>query len=287
MLEAYAGLAEVAEAFAQVGDALGEDLAENIAHGDNLNSTVHTQPVMLAAGVGVWRAWRACGGPLPAAAAGHSVGEYAALVAAGALSLSDAATIVAERARAMQEAVPTGEGAMLAVLGLEADEVDKCCQETGDVWVANLNAPGQTVISGRADAVTDAARRCALRGAKRSVLLPVSVPSHCPLMQPARDRLAAKLAGIKFAAPNFRIVHNAGACTAEDSSAIPALLAQQLCAQVDWTTCAKKMAATADIVVECGPGKVLYNLNRRIIGRSRCAALDSAAAVRRLAAEFS
>ena len=283
MLAPYADLPEVVGAMDEAGAAVGADLSAIAASGQGLDETIHTQPAMVAAGVGIWRAWRKRGGPEPIIVAGHSIGEYAALVAAGCLNLAEAAKLACARAAAMQDAVPAGAGAMMAILGLASPTIAACCQQAGDVWLANLNAPMQTVISGRSPAVAAAATLCRERGAKRCLGLPVSVPSHCPLMAPAADRLTTILAGQDFAPPATAIIHNAGGPPAGNAAAIKDALSRQLCAQVDWINIVGTIAKQVDLIIECGPGQVLYNLNRKIVESKKCAKLDRAAAVIELA----
>lgn len=213
MMNAYGDLPVIRQTFAEASDALGEDLWQMVSDGpaERLSLTVNTQPLMLTAGVAVFRAWREAGGPLPDVVAGHSLGEYSALVAAEALNFADAVPLVRLRAQAMQEAVPAGQGAMAALMGLDLEAAKEACAEAaqGDVVeAANLNAPGQIVIAGSAAAVQRAADLAKAKGAKRAVLLPVSAPFHCALMKPAAERLQARLAEIPVHPPKIAVLNN-------------------------------------------------------------------------------
>jgi [acyl-carrier-protein] S-malonyltransferase len=260
-----------ASALAEADDALGFGLAALVRAGpaELLNRTDHTQPAMLAAGVAVWRAWQARGGPLPAAMAGHSLGEYTALVCAGALGYADALHIVRLRGEWMQQAVPAGEGAMAAVLGLDDDAVRAACREAesagGVVEAVNFNAPGQVVIAGDAAAVARAIELTRAAGAKRAMTLPVSVPSHCRLMNSVGERLAAALADVALSAPAIPVYHNVDAKPREAPAGIREALADQVRRPVRWVDCVLAMrAAGVQTLVEAGPGRVLCGLARRI-----------------------
>jgi [acyl-carrier-protein] S-malonyltransferase len=260
-----------AAAFAEADEALGYALADLVRDGpaEQLNRTEHTQPAMLAAGVAVWRAWQARGGPRPAAMAGHSLGEYTALVCAGALDYAAALRIVRLRGEWMQQAVPTGEGAMAAILGLDDDAVRAACaaaeSEGGVVEAVNFNAPGQVVIAGDAAAVARAIEQAKAAGAKRAMALPVSVPSHCRLMNPVGERLAAALAEVALRPPEIPVYHNVDALPRQDVAAIRAALADQVRRPVRWVECVLGMrAAGVHTLVEAGPGRVLCGLARRI-----------------------
>lgn len=268
--------------FDEASAALGQDLWALVAEGpgDALNQTVNTQPVMLAAGVAAYRLWQARGGPAPALVAGHSLGEYTALVCAGALGFADAVRLVRLRAEAMQSAVPEGAGAMAAVLGLDDDQVRVVCTEAaqGEVLEAvNFNSPGQVVIAGNKAAVD---RGCALakaKGAKRALPLPVSVPSHCALMKPAAEKLLAALNGIEVKAPVVPVLHNADVAGHADPMAIRDALARQLYSPVRWVETVQAMAAQGvELIAECGPGKVLAGLNKRIVEVPTLAITDAA-----------
>lgn len=260
----------VRETFAEASAALGFDLAALVAAGpeERLNETAVTQPAMLAAGVATWRVWRAQGGPEPAIMAGHSLGEYSALVAAEALDFADAVRLVADRARFMQEAVPIGQGAMAAILGLDDEAVRAVCEQAAQgqvVSAVNFNSPGQVVIAGEAAAVARAIEAARAAGAKRAMTLPVSVPSHCALMHPAAERLAARLAGTQVEAPRIPVLHNVNVQTETSADGVRAALARQVEAPVRWVESVSRMAASgARIAIECGPGKVLAGLNKRI-----------------------
>jgi [acyl-carrier-protein] S-malonyltransferase len=259
---------QIAEHFARAAKAIDQPLWEIAQNGpeQRLNSTEITQPALLVASVGLWSAWQASGGPLPQVIAGHSLGEYSALVCAGALSLEDGVRLVHERGKLMQQAVPNGEGAMAAILGLDDDQVRACCEAaSGVVAPANFNAPGQVVIAGAAAAVDDAAQRCKDAGARRAVLLPVSGPFHCELMEPAQQAFAAVLDQVELVMPRIPVIHNVDAEIAEDLVALKAKLMAQISQPVLWTRCTQAMIDQGvDRLVECGPGKVLSGLVKRI-----------------------
>ncbi len=261
---------EVEATFKQASDALGYDLWDVVQNGpaEKLNQTDVTQPAMLSAGVAVWRIWQAKGGAQPVMMAGHSLGEYTALVCAGALDFSDAVKLVAERGRLMQEAVPAGEGAMAAILGLDDDAVIQVCEDAaeGEVLSAvNFNSPGQVVIAGQKTAVERALGVAKEKGAKRALLLPVSVPSHCALMKPAAQKLEQILADIELREPVIPVLNNVDVQAQSDAAEIRAALVKQLHSPVRWVETIRKMAADGvDSLIECGPGKVLAGLNKRI-----------------------
>ncbi|MFP5397365.1 MAG: ACP S-malonyltransferase [Gammaproteobacteria bacterium] len=272
MLDAFGDHPAVRRTLAEASDALGEDVGALIHAGpkEQLDLTTNTQPVMLTAGVACWRALQAETGLTPAAVAGHSLGEYAALVAAGALSLADALPLVRFRAQAMQEAVPAGAGAMAAILGLDADAVDAGCAEaaaaTGEVVAAaNFNDPKQTVIAGTKAAVDRACELLKARGAKRALPLAVSAPFHCPLMRPAAERLRERLAGVALAAPTIAVLNNVDVASPVDPAAIADALYRQAYQPVRWVELVRALRARGVThVVECGPGKVLAGLTKRI-----------------------
>jgi [acyl-carrier-protein] S-malonyltransferase len=270
MMAGWGARTEIRATFAEASEALGEDLWALVADGppDLLNRTVNTQPAMLAAGVAAWRAWRGAGGAAPVLLAGHSLGEYAALVAAGALDFADAVRLVRFRAEAMQAAVPEGVGAMAAILGLDDDVVRAVCGEAaaGEVVEAvNFNSPGQVVIAGNEAAVGRAMALAKEKGARRALPLPVSVPSHSSLMRPAADRLRTHLQGIQFKAPAIRVLHNTDVQSHAEPDAIRDALAKQLHTPVRWVETVRALkAGGVGRVIECGPGKVLAGLNKRI-----------------------
>ncbi len=270
-------LGELAEAFpdvqatfAQAAEALGYDLWDIVQNGpqEKLNSTDITQPAMLASGVAVWRVWQARDGATPDIMAGHSLGEYTALVCAGSLDFADAVKLVAERGRLMQAAVPAGTGAMAAVLGLEDDAVREACVQAaeGEVLDAvNYNSPGQVVVAGNRSAVERLVDVAKEKGAKRAIILPVSVPSHCALMVPAAEKLADVLQGIGIKAPAIPVINNVDVTIVSDADAIRDALVRQLHNPVRWVeTIAAMRQQGVDRLIECGPGKVLAGLNKRI-----------------------
>ena len=265
--------AEVCETFGEASDALGYDLWNLVQEGpeDRLNSTEQTQPAMLAAGVAVWRCWVARGGPLPGVAAGHSLGEYSALVAFGAFDFPDAVRAVAARGRFMQEAVPEGEGGIAAIIGLDDDAVVELCaaireeSAPGHVSAVNFNAPGQVAVAGTSRAIDRAVESARRIGARRAIRLPMSVPVHCPLMAPAAGRLETMLAGIGIEPPSVPILHNADNKTHSDGESIRGALTAQLASPVRWRHSVVAMRGRgATIMVEFGPGRVLTGLARRI-----------------------
>lgn len=274
MLDAWGSHPAVVQALQEASDALGEDLGALIHNGpkETLALTANTQPVMLVAGVAAWRVWQAEGGPLPMAVAGHSLGEYSALVAAGVLTLSQAAPLVRLRGAAMQEAVPVGAGAMAAVLGLDAASVKAvCAQVTAQlggaevVEAVNFNDPGQTVIAGSKAAVDAASLAVKEAGAKRALPLPVSAPFHSSLMKPAAEKLKLALAGLQLAAPQIPVLNNIDVAMPTDADAIRDALYRQAFGPVRWVECVQRLRALgATHLVECGPGKVLTGMTKRI-----------------------
>jgi len=260
----------VRDTFSEASDGAGADLWTLSQDGpeDMLNRTEYTQPALLAAGVAVWRVWQAEGGAMPARLAGHSLGEYSALVAAGALSLHDAAHLVRIRGQLMQEAAPAGTGAMAAVLGAEDALVLEVCEAAsgaGIVVPANFNSPGQIVIGGHAAAVDHALAMLAARGVRKAVKLAVSVPSHTPLMRNAADRLADTMHGLSWSLPSLPVVQNVDARVHADLDGIRDALVRQLYLPVQWTACVEALAAAGTTRIgECGPGKVLAGLVKRI-----------------------
>lgn len=276
MLDAWGDHPAVTHTLAEASQALGEDIAKLIAQGpkEALALTTNTQPVMLVAGVAAWRAWLAEGGAMPAAVAGHSLGEYTALVAAGSLTLAQAAPLVRFRAQAMQEAVPVGTGAMAAILGMAADQVIEGCRQAQATFGAgslevveavNFNDAGQTVIAGSKAAVEKACEMLKAAGAKRALPLPVSAPFHSSLMKPAADRLRERLADTVIAAPQIPVINNIDVAAATDADTIRDALYRQAFGPVRWVECVRAIQARGmATLVECGPGKVLAGMTKRI-----------------------
>ena len=285
MMAAYGDDAVIRNTFSEASEALGEDLWKMVEEGpaERLALTVNTQPLMLTAGVAVYRAWLAAGGPAPSVVAGHSLGEYSALVAAGALSFADAVPLVRFRAQAMQEAVPAGEGAMAALLGLDPAIINEVCAEAAQgqvVSAANLNAPGQIVIAGATAAVERAMALAKERGAKRAVPLPVSAPFHCAMMRPAAERLAERLQSVKIAAPTAAVVNNVDVAVETDPERIRDALIRQAYSPVRWIETIEAIAARGvSHIFECGPGKVLAGMSKRSAGDVPCASIHDAASL--------
>jgi len=283
MLRGYEGLPGVAEVRAEAAEVLGGEFIRMLDAGpaEALNQTINTQPAMLAADCAAYRAWRGLGGPQPVVVAGHSLGEYAALVAAGVLAFRDCLPLVRSRAVFMQEAVPPGEGAMAAILGLDDDGVRQACAEAlGRVQAVNFNAPGQVVIAGEARAVERATQLCKSRGAKRAMPLPVSAPFHTSLMQPAGERLKEFLAAISFSRPKIDLVNNVDVKIETEPQAIKDALARQAASPVRWVETIRKMRSLGVThIIECGPGKVLTGLNRRIEDSLQCIAVSDKASL--------
>ena len=281
MLSGFAGNTAVSETVERAGEALGEDLAKMIAEGpaERLNLTVNTQPVMLAASVAFYGALRAAGAPEPCCMAGHSLGEYSALTAAGALSLEDAVPLVRFRARAMQEAVPVGAGGMAAIIGLPDGAVAEACREAsakGTVEPANFNSPGQIVIAGLKAGLEEACRLCKEKGAKRAIPLAVSAPFHSSLLAPARDRLESKLAEVPVAIPRYDVIANVDARSHGSPDEIRSALARQACSPVQWVRTMNEMKARGVThMIECGPGRVLTGLARRCVPGIPCYPVNS------------
>lgn len=270
MMKGYASLDIVRDTFVEASDILNQDIWQLVTDGssEELNLTVNTQPIMLTAGIAVYRAWQQMGGTMPVIMAGHSLGEYTALVAAGAISFADALPLVRFRAEAMQQAVPEGLGGMAAILGLNDDDVSAACAEAaqGEVLEAvNFNSPGQVVIAGHKSAVERGIEIAKAKGAKRALPLPVSVPSHCALMKPAAEALANHLQRVVVVAPCMPVLHNADVSSYQDAAQIRDALARQLHSPVRWVETVQEFARQGVThVVECGPGKVLTGLNKRI-----------------------
>jgi len=282
MMKGFDALPIVRQTFDEASQTLGDDLWRLVSEGpqEDLDLTVNTQPVMLTAGVAVWRAWREAGGAQPMLMAGHSLGEYTALVAAGALAFRDAVPLVRFRAQAMQDAVPPGAGAMAAILGADDATVAAACRKAAEGHVVepvNFNAPGQLVIAGERAAVERAMQAAKELGARRAVMLPVSAPFHSSLLKPAADKLARKLADVAFSAPSPPVLHNVDVAEHSSAQAIRDALALQAASPVRWTQTIQAFAARGVThVVECGPGKVLANLVKRIDDRLEGFALTSA-----------
>lgn len=266
--------------FEEASEALGYDLWHVVQEGpaEALNATACTQPALLASSVATWRVWQELEGPRPGAMAGHSLGEYSAMVCAGVMTFAEGIKLVRLRGEAMQEAVPAGEGAMAAVLGLENAAVEAACREAagaGVVAAVNYNAPGQVVIAGAKAAVDRAIALCQEAGAKRALPLPVSVPSHCELMRPAAERLAAAMERIELRPPRYTVVQNVDARAHGDIDTLRTRLVEQLYRPVRWTECVEAMAGEgAELFVECGPGKVLTGLGKRIVRGSKGVAIN-------------
>jgi [acyl-carrier-protein] S-malonyltransferase len=273
MMEGFAGNPVVAQTLAEASDALQFDLGKLIAEGpkEELDLTTNTQPVMLTAAVAAYRAWIAAGGPVPAVVAGHSLGEYSALVAAGVISFKDAVPLVRFRAQAMQEAVPVGQGTMAVMLGLSDEDVRAACAEAAAavpgqvVEAVNYNAPAQVVVAGHAAAVDKACEIAKAKGAKRAMRLPVSAPFHSSLLKPASDRLRDYMASIHFNAPQIPLINNVDVAVLTDPASIKDALVRQAASPVRWVETMQKVAADGITnVIECGPGKVLMGLAKRI-----------------------
>ncbi len=271
--------------FSEASSVLGYDLWQLVQQGpaEELNKTWQTQPALLAASVAIFRVWQQQGGKMPAIMAGHSLGEYSALVCAGVLDFQAAIRLVELRGKLMQEAVPEGTGAMSAIIGLDNAAIAKACEESAQGQVVspvNFNSPGQVVIAGNKEAVERAGAACKAAGAKRALPLPVSVPSHCALMKPAADKLAVALQEITFNAPQVPVVNNVDVHTETDPEAIRSALVRQLYSPVRWTESVEFMAAQGvTLLLEVGPGKVLTGLTKRIVDTLTAAAVNDAASL--------
>lgn len=284
MMSGFDGIAIVKQTFVEASDALGVDFWSMVTEeNDLLNQTQHTQPLMLAAGVATWRVYQIMKGVMPEFMAGHSLGEYTALVAADAISYADALPLVKFRAEAMQSAVPVGVGAMAAILGLDDNTINEVCVASakGEVLApVNLNSPGQVVIAGNKAAVERAMMLAKEKGAKRTVQLPVSVPSHCALMKPAADQLAEYLKSVTVNTPKTTVIHNADVVSYRDPDKIKDALVRQLYSPVRWVETVQMISKLqANKAAECGPGKVLAGLTKRIVDNLPCTALTSIDAV--------
>ncbi|GKW10506.1 ACP S-malonyltransferase [Pectobacterium sp. IFB5596] len=275
----------VTETFAQASEALGYDLWQLTQQGpaEELNKTWQTQPALLTASVAIWRAWQQQGGKTPALMSGHSLGEYSALVCAGVLDFQQAVRLVELRGKLMQEAVPEGTGAMYAIIGLDNDAIAKSCEESAQGQVVspvNFNSPGQVVIAGNKDAVERAGAACKAAGAKRALPLPVSVPSHCALMEPAAKKLAIALESVTFNSPVIPVVNNVDASIETTPEAIRDALVRQLHCPVRWTDCVEFMASQGvESLLEVGPGKVLTGLTKRIVDTLTAVAVNDPASL--------
>nr|WP_308530649.1 ACP S-malonyltransferase [uncultured Serratia sp.] len=271
--------------FSEASSVLGYDLWQLVQQGpaEELNKTWQTQPALLAASVAIFRVWQQQGGKMPAIMAGHSLGEYSALVCAGVLDFQAAIRLVELRGKLMQEAVPEGTGAMSAIIGLDNAAIAKACEESAQGQVVspvNFNSPGQVVIAGNKEAVERAGAACKAAGAKRALPLPVSVPSHCALMKPAADKLAVALQDITFSAPQVPVVNNVDVRAESDPEAIRSALVRQLYSPVRWTESVEFMAAQGvTSLLEVGPGKVLTGLTKRIVDTLTAAAVNDAASL--------
>ena len=275
----------VNQTFAEASDALGYDLWALVQNGpvEDLNQTFRTQPALLAASVAIWRVWQELGLEQPSVLAGHSLGEYSALVCAGVIDFKQAISLVELRGKAMQDAVPAGTGAMYAIIGLDDEAIAKACEDAAQgevVSPVNFNSPGQVVIAGQKDAVERAGILCKEAGAKRALPLPVSVPSHCALMKPAAERLAAALAEIEFNAPQIPVINNVDVVAETDPAKIKDALVRQLYSPVRWTEGVEKMSEQAvEKLLEMGPGKVLTGLTKRIVKTLDAAAVNDIASL--------
>ncbi|ORM82826.1 [acyl-carrier-protein] S-malonyltransferase [Pantoea deleyi] len=275
----------VEETFREASDALGYDLWQLVSQGpaEELNKTWQTQPALLAASVAIYRIWQQQGGEQPRLMAGHSLGEYSALVCAGVINFADAVKLVELRGKLMQEAVPEGTGAMQAIIGLDDAAIRKACEESAQGQVVspvNFNSPGQVVIAGNKEAVERAGAACKAAGAKRALPLPVSVPSHCALMKPAADKLAVALESITFNAPAVPVINNVDVKVETDAAAIRHALVRQLYSPVRWTESVEAMAAQGVTqLLEMGPGKVLTGLTKRIVDTLTAAAVNDTASL--------
>lgn len=282
----------VTQTFAEASQVLGYDLWDLVQNGaqDDINLTERTQPLLLTASVAVWRVWQEKNGAQPALVSGHSLGEWSALVCADVVAFVDAVKLVQQRGKFMQEAVPAGQGAMFAIIGLDDELIIEACKkaEQGEVVSAvNFNSPGQVVIAGTATAAERAAALCKEAGAKRALPLPVSAPFHTSLMRPAADRLAEQIAATEFKAPKIPVVHNVTAQTETDPQKIKALMIEQIYSAVRWVECVNTISnAGITITVECGPGKVLSGLNKRINAELTTLSIEKSEEVDNVLAQF-
>lgn len=280
MMQGFKDIAVIKETFVEASDLLGQDFWAMVNEpNEALNQTTNTQPLMLTAGIATWRAWQQCSSKLPSMMAGHSLGEYSALVAAGALSFQDALPLVRYRAEVMQNAVAEGVGAMAAILGLDDDVVRAVCIKASEGQVleaVNLNSPGQVVIAGNKEAVERGMNLAKEKGAKRALALPVSVPSHCALMKPAAKELASYLIDVQVNKPLIPVLHNSDVLAYSDPEMIKDALVRQLFSPVRWVETVQYLYANGIThTAECGPGKVLAGLTKRIVAELPCEALTS------------
>lgn len=284
MMQGFGDVAVIRDTFAEASAVLGQDLWKMATEAnEDINQTTNTQPIMLTAGIAAWRAWQNAGGAQPVMMAGHSLGEYTALVAAGALDFADALPLVRFRAEVMQAAVAEGVGAMAAILGLDDDAVRTVCAEGaagGVLEAVNFNSPGQVVIAGHKAAVERGMEIAKTKGAKRALILPVSVPSHCALMKPAAVQLGAYLEKVTLRAPLVPVLHNADVAAYTDTAQIKDALVRQLYSPVRWVETVQAMSTQGiAMAAECGPGKVLAGLNKRIVAEMPCLALTGSDAL--------
>lgn len=295
MMTGYNDIPTVRDTFVEASDILAQDFWSLVNEGpaEDLNLTVNTQPLMLMAGIAVYRAWDALGGDKPSLQAGHSLGEYTALVASGALSFADGLKLVRFRAEVMQQAVPEGVGGMAAILGLEDTVVETVCNEVvalnnqESLEPANFNSPGQVVIAGHKNAVLKGIELAKKKGAKRAVMLPMSIPSHCLLMKPAAEKMQQQLSQTPFQSPSIPILHNADVQMHDDVDSIKAILTRQLFSPVRWVDTIKAFAAEGIThSVECGPGNILTGLNKRIDRNLHHVSLSSSDAIRQAVDNF-
>ena len=283
LAELAAQYSDIEQTFNEASDALGYDLWSMIQSGsqDDINLTERTQPILLASSVAIWRLWNAKGGPKPSQMAGHSLGEWSALVCSGVVDFADGLTIVRARGQYMQQAVPVGEGAMAAIIGLEDSVIVDACVDASDgevVDAVNYNAPGQVVIAGSKAAVNRAIDNCKDAGAKRALPLPVSAPFHTSLMKPAADQLAEVVNCVSFQAPTIPVVHNVHARAENNPATIKSLMLEQIYSPVKWVDCIEQLKQNgAHLLIECGPGKVLSGLSKRIDRDLQAMATDSLA----------
>ncbi|MDH5552703.1 MAG: ACP S-malonyltransferase [Nitrosomonas sp.] len=295
MMNGYTDLPKIHDTFAEASEILGQDFWAMVNDGpaDDLNLTVNTQPLMLMAGVAVYRAWSELGGAKPTFLAGHSLGEYTALVAAEALSFEDALKLVRFRAQVMQQAVPEGVGGMAAILGLDDNIIEAVCTEITNntdnesLEPANFNSPGQVVIAGHKNAVLKGIELAKEKGAKRAVMLPMSIPSHCALMHPAAQEMQKQLEQLTLNTPTIPVLHNVDAKNHNDIAAIKDILVKQLYSPVRWVDTIRSLAA-AEVthIAECGPGKVLAGLNKRIDKNLQSVSLTDNETVRQAISEL-